>query len=153
MASGAFNQDLEYGLLSNQERYERKSQGGVLTYGRNFRLFQSVKHELQPFAVRGLLAGHHPGAPARPDRSAGRASPSRETSSRRAWSSTTLSPRPAYVFDSRDNPFETTRGQRITAVVEYAGGFLGGDSYFYRPELTFSMWQPMTTYPVKTASP
>jgi outer membrane protein insertion porin family len=145
----AFNQDLEYGLLSNQERYERKSQGGVLTYGRNFRLFQSVSmsynrsryEDFSQVTIPPLL----PGQTVPP---AGQPQPGDVITSRLELDNSSL--RPAYVFDSRDNPFETTRGQRITAAVEYAGGFLGGDSYFYRPELTFSMWQPMTTYPVKT---
>ena len=52
-----------------------------------------------------------------------------------------------YVVDSRDNPFEPTRGQRCRLAVEYAGGFLGGDNYFIRPELTFSMFQPVSDYP------
>ena len=28
--------------------------------------------------------------------------------------------RPAYLFDSRDNPFEPTRGQKISLALEYA---------------------------------
>ena len=36
--------------------------------------------------------------------------------------------RPVYLIDSRDNPFETTRGQRFSLAAEYAGGFLGGDN-------------------------
>lgn len=145
----AFNQDLEYGLLSNQERYERNSQGGVLTYGRNFRLFQSVsmsynRSRYEDFS-RVTIPPLQPGQTPPP---AGQPQPGDVITSRLLLDNSSL--RPAYVFDSRDNPFEPTRGQRITAAVEYAGGFLGGDNYFWRPELTFSMFQPVTNYPVKS---
>ncbi|HSF44187.1 MAG TPA: outer membrane protein assembly factor BamA [Thermoanaerobaculia bacterium] len=145
----AFNQDLEYGLLSNQERYQRNSQGGVLTYGRNFRLFQSVSmsynrsryEDESRVTIPPLVPGQTPPP-------AGQPQPGDVITSRLLLDNSSL--RPAYVFDSRDNPFETTRGQRLTAAVEYAGGFLGGDSFFYRPEITYSLWQPMSTYPART---
>jgi outer membrane protein insertion porin family len=57
--------------------------------------------------------------------------------------------RPAYLFDSRDNPYEPTRGKRLSLSTEYAGGFLGGDTYFVRPELAFSMFQPIGSLPVR----
>jgi outer membrane protein insertion porin family len=145
----AFNQDLEYGLLSNQEEYKRQSQGGVLTYGRNFRLFQSIsmsynRSRYEDFS-RVTIPPLLPGQTAPP---AGQPQPGDVITSRLELDNSSL--RPAYVFDSRDNPFETTRGQRLTAAVEYAGGFLGGDSYFYRPELTYSLFQPVSNYPAKT---
>lgn len=58
--------------------------------------------------------------------------------------------RPLYVFDSRDNPFEPTRGQRLSLGVEYAGGFLGGENYFIRPELAYSTFLPVSNYPTET---
>ena len=145
----AFNQDLEYGLLSNQERYKRNSQGGVLTYGRNFRLFQSASISYNRSRYedesRVTIPPLQPGQTPPP---AGQPQPGDVITSRLLLDNSSL--RPAYVFDSRDNPFETTRGQRFTAAVEYAGGFLGGDSYFWRPEVTFSLWQPVSNYPVKS---
>src|SRR5262249_25852285 len=55
--------------------------------------------------------------------------------------------RPAYIYDSRDNPFEPVRGQRLSAAAEYAGGFLGGDNYFIRPELGYSLFVPTLERP------
>ena len=34
--------------------------------------------------------------------------------------------RPVFAYDSRDNPFETTRGQKASLAVEYAGEAIGG---------------------------
>ncbi|HEY4561853.1 MAG TPA: BamA/TamA family outer membrane protein, partial [Thermoanaerobaculia bacterium] len=44
----------------------------------------------------------------------------------------------------------TTRGQRASLAVEYAGGFLGGDNNFWRPEVAYSIFQPVSNYPTKT---
>jgi outer membrane protein insertion porin family len=60
--------------------------------------------------------------------------------------------RPIYVFDSRDNPFETTRGTRFSLATEYAGGPLGGDSYFVRPEVNFSYFRPVSDFPTRTVA-
>jgi outer membrane protein insertion porin family len=54
------------------------------------------------------------------------------------------------VIDSRDHPFEPTRGQRLSVGVEYAGGFLGGETYFIRPELAYSTFIPVSNYPTQT---
>jgi outer membrane protein insertion porin family len=145
----AYDQNLEYGLLANQERYLRRSQGGVLTYGRNFRLFQSASisynrsryEDRTTFEVPPLI----PGQPAPP---ADQPQPGDVVT--RFYEIDNSSLRPAYVFDSRDNPFEPRRGRRLTAAVEYAGGFLGGNNEFLRPELSFSLFQPVGSYPART---
>jgi outer membrane protein insertion porin family len=145
----AYNQDLEYGLLSTQERYIRQSQGGVLTYGRNFRLFQSAsisynrsKYEDETrFVVPPLIPGQPQPGPNDPQ-------PGDVITQFFEIDNSSL--RPAYVFDSRDNPFEPTRGRRLTAAVEYAGGFLGGNNEFVRPEVSLSLFQPLSTYPTRT---
>jgi outer membrane protein insertion porin family len=40
---------------------------------------------------------------------------------------------PAYSFDSRDNPFDTTRGGRLSFGISYSGGPLGGSIHSVRP--------------------
>jgi outer membrane protein insertion porin family len=145
----AYDQSLEYGLFGNQERYLRSSQGGVLTYGRNFRLFQSASisynrsryEDETTFVVPPLI----PGQPAPP---ANQPQPGDVVT--RFYEIDNSSLRPAYVFDSRDNPFEPRRGRRLTASVEYAGGFLGGNNEFLRPELSMSLFQPIGSYPART---
>ena len=145
----AYNQDLEYGILDNQQRYLRKSRGGVLTYGRNFRLFQSasMSYNLSRYEDRTtfVVPPAVPGAPA-----PGPNDPMPGDVITQLFEIDNSSLRPAYVFDSRDNPFETTRGRRFTAAVEYAGGFLGGNNEFIRPEVSLSLFQPVSNYPTRT---
>jgi outer membrane protein insertion porin family len=145
----AFDQNLDYALLSNQERFLRSSRGGVLTYGRNFRLFQSAsmsynrsKYEDE---TRVLVPPLVPGQPPPP---AGQPQPGDLITSTLFIDNSSL--RPAYMLDSRDNPFEPTRGHRLSLAVEYAGGFLGGDNYFIRPEVGYSIFKPVANTPVKS---
>ncbi|HEV2847197.1 MAG TPA: BamA/TamA family outer membrane protein, partial [Thermoanaerobaculia bacterium] len=144
----AYDSSLEFGSLSVNDQYSRDSRGGVLTYGRNFRLFQSAsisynnsqyKDESQ-FVVPPLL----PGQTANPDAIC---KPGELCTIRQEIENSSL--RPAYVVDSRDNPFEPSRGKRLTVAVEYAGGALGGNNNFIRPEITFSLFQPINANPVK----
>lgn len=144
----AYDQSLQYDLGTNAERFMRDSKGAVLTYGRNFRLFQSASlsynNSRYNDETRVVVAAPLPGQPPLPD---GIKPGDIITQTLRINNS---SLRPAYVFDSRDNPFEPTRGRRLSLAVEYAGGFLGGDNQFLRPELTFSMFQPVSNYPTRT---
>ncbi|MFZ5789038.1 MAG: outer membrane protein assembly factor BamA [Acidobacteriota bacterium] len=51
---------------------------------------------------------------------------------------------PAFVLDSRDDPFDPNEGATLFARVRYAGGILGGDFYYIRPEIGFSYFHPLT---------
>ena len=42
---------------------------------------------------------------------------------------------PSYRYDSRDNPFDTTRGSRMALSLAYAGGPLGGSVEMFKPTL------------------
>ena len=42
---------------------------------------------------------------------------------------------PSYSFDSRDNPFDTTRGGRFSLGISYSGGPIGGTIHSVRPTL------------------
>lgn len=116
----AYDQSLEYTLFSDQDRYLRDSTGAVLTYGRNFRLFQSAsisynnaQYNDETRVVTTFAEQCFPPV------AVGEICVSRITINNSSL-------RPAYVFDSRDNPFEPSRGKRMSLAVEYAGGFLGG---------------------------
>jgi len=129
-----YDQAYEYGVVTDPNYYSRDSQGAVLTYGRNFRLFQSasLSYNRSRYDDRYnvLLANDTVlTVPASIDNS---------------------SLRPMYVYDSRDNPFEPNRGKKLSLSMEYAGGFLGGDSQFLRPEATFSLFQPISGSTVRT---
>ena len=60
------------------------------------------------------------------------------------FSGRTASFTPAYTFDSRDDPFNTSRGRRFSLRTRLAGGPLGGDFDYIRPEFNLTQWMPMT---------
>lgn len=145
-----FKQDLDYRLGEDVTSTQqiRNSTGGVLTYGRNFRLFQSASISYNLSTYEDRVSYTVP--PAQPgDPTPGPNDPKPGDRVTIPYNIDNSSLRPVYVIDSRDNPFETTRGQRFSLAAEYAGGFLGGDNYFLRPELNYSLWVPTTAYPVR----
>ncbi len=52
---------------------------------------------------------------------------------------------PSYRYDSRDNPFDTTRGSRASLSVSYTGGPLGGTINMIKPILNFSRFHKIST--------
>jgi outer membrane protein insertion porin family len=42
---------------------------------------------------------------------------------------------PTYQYNTTNSPFAPTRGMSVTASWEFTGGFLGGDTNYYRPSL------------------
>jgi outer membrane protein insertion porin family len=143
-----YDQNLQYQLSSQLDEYLRNSKGVVLTYGRNFRLFQSasISYNISRYNDETQIVQGDPaltGIPLIPGSNIG----DLIVTKTHIYNS---SLRPAWVFDSRDNPFEPNRGKRLSLAVEYAGGFLRGDNYFTRPEATFSIFQPVSNYPTKT---
>jgi outer membrane protein assembly factor BamA len=54
------------------------------------------------------------------------------------FSGKTVSLTPAYRFDTRDDPFDPNRGTGITFRMRSAGGPLGGDFDYIRPEFTLT---------------
>lgn len=145
----AFKQDLDYRLSdsgSTTTQQVRNSQGGILTYGRNFKLFQSVSLSYNRSDYKDEVSYAWPDLPV-DQRQPGDPAPGTLITDRYDIANSSL--RPVYLIDSRDNPFETTRGQRFSLAAEYAGGFLGGDNYFLRPEISYSLWLPTAGYPVQ----
>ncbi len=62
---------------------------------------------------------------------------------------TTSALAPTYRYDSRDNPFDTTRGTRGTLALSYVGGPLGGTINIFKPVLNFSNFRrisPKSTF-------
>jgi outer membrane protein insertion porin family len=134
----AFDQDLNYtGTTTTigDQRFSRTSRGGSLTYGRNFRLFQSMSFSYNRAQYQDSIRFLNTGSTPNPGDLVNEVINS-------------SSVRPVYLFDSRDNPFEPTRGQRLSMSAEYAGGPLGGNNYFFRPEITYSLFKRLTEAPV-----
>jgi outer membrane protein insertion porin family len=144
----AFKQNIDYGFDTFDQRLIRNSKGGIASYGRNFRLFQSASisfnrsnyDDQTSYVVPEPLPTDPPKGPNDPK-------PGDTVTVHSRINNSSL--RPIYVIDSRDNPFETTQGQKLSLALEYAGGFLGGDNYFWRPEATYSLFLPTVSYPVK----
>ena len=57
---------------------------------------------------------------------------------------TTSSITPGYRYDSRNDPFDPTRGKRYGFAVTVAGGPLGGDFSYYKPAASFTWYIPAT---------
>ncbi len=128
-----FKSDLNYSQYASQQS-ERRSEGAVLTYGRNFGLFGSgsVSYTISQSQDRLFYTGPL------------------DAIVELSYDIANSSIQPVYTFDSRDSRLETTRGWNLVGSLEYAGGFLGGDNYFWRPEVHLSRFQPLTFSPVKT---
>lgn len=58
--------------------------------------------------------------------------------------------RPQFLYNTVDSRLEPTRGRRYSLAVSVAGGFLGGDRYYYRPELNIAMFRPLSRGAVRT---
>ena len=128
-----FNNELDYSQLAAQD-YSRSSRGAVVTYGRSFGLFGNFSVSYTRSELEGTTTTLGPDL-----------QPIVITTD---LSNSSI--RPAFAYESRDNRFEPTVGTRFSASLEYAGGFLGGDNYFIRPEIGASWFRPLTQVPLKT---
>jgi outer membrane protein insertion porin family len=133
----AFISDLDYQALLNTQ-YIQKSKGMVLTYGRNYGLFNqaSVSYTYSRNTESESLLTP--------------IGTTTTTTLPPTYFINTSSIKPAWVRDSRDNPFEPVRGMRMAASLEYGGGPLGGNDNFLRPDVSFSLFAPVTTRGLKT---
>jgi len=59
-----------------------------------------------------------------------------------ASESTTSSVTALYTIDTRNNYFRPTHGYRLQTATQFAGGFLGGDNYFYKPRVDATLYLP-----------
>jgi len=128
-----FNTAVDYTQYLNYES-RQKSQGGVVTYGRSFGLFQSASVSFSRYDRTDTLSVLD---------ATGNLVPV-------VYDVSNASLRPVYAYDSRDSRVEPTRGARFSASLEYAGGFLGGNNYFVRPEIGSSIFLPVSYSPMHT---
>ncbi|HKK02240.1 MAG TPA: outer membrane protein assembly factor BamA [Desulfuromonadales bacterium] len=128
-----FRHDLDYSVLLGSQ-YVQKTRGATFTYGRNLGLFSSLSFDFSRYNATDDLQVNGPGG-----------IPITQNYHRKV-----ASIRPTFVYDSRDSRLEPTVGKRFSLSVEYAGGVLSGDTYYVRPEVGFSLFHPVTRYPVKT---
>lgn len=139
-----FKRDVNFDLYVDQ-RYVRNESGFVLTFGRSFRLFENFSVSYTNSQLEDFRSQQIPGAP--PDPVTGEI-PSFEQAFNFDKSSITLN----YGYDSHDSRLEPTRGRRVRFSVEYAGGPLGGDDYFYRPTFDLAYTVPVTRRGLRTVA-
>jgi len=108
--------------------YEERTKGGTIAYGYRLHRFDSVSF------VYGLehVRSHEEGNLA-PDPN-GNVPIATIADTKYTYSSIG----PAYNFDSRDNPFDTTRGFKLAMAANFAGGPLGGTIHAIRPTLNIT---------------
>lgn len=128
-----FKRDLDYNLLESQRQISKQT-GGILTYGRSFGFFQSLRLQYgyaeyeDSVQFRGL-DGEVIATSAQYEKS---------------------NIRPVWAFDSIDSRIEPTRGLRTVGSLEYAGGFLGGNVELWRPELELTWYRPLGRRPLRS---
>lgn len=130
----AFKQTLDSRVLAGVD-FEQDYTGGSVTYGRNLRAFQSFSITYSYADVRDVRS-----------LSLGEEDPLVQEFEFRSSSL-----RPYWVFNTLDSRYEPTRGLSLSASVEFAGSFLGGDSDFVRPEVRATWFKPLTRNPFKSS--
>jgi len=131
--------------------YIRDSQGGSVVWGMNladfgnFSLLYSYEDVYAKYNVTRMVpAGEEPRSPHRrpidPPYS-GRPFPELFFDT---YEGVTSSFTPAVQWDSRDDPFDPNEGLSAFARVRYAGGVLGGDFNYVRPEVGGTIFLPLS---------
>ena len=122
-----FQRRLDYDLLGGQRIFQ-DSTGGTLTYGRNLGLFRNLTLSFSSFDSidrRSFLRTDGTFAEIENDRGVN-------------------SLRLSYGYDRRDSRLQPTSGMRYSGSIDYAGGVLGGSTWYWRPRGTFTFYKPLT---------
>lgn len=134
--SSLFSRKIDYAVNSATTDYSEARSGMSLTSGVGWRQFTRVLftygYEIVDTAMTDELAGAL---------GAGTASA--------AWLAedgryTESSVTPSIVYSTVDNPFTPRDGMRLSASYQYAGGLLGGNRHFARPEAQAIVYFPLT---------
>ncbi|MEM9554636.1 MAG: outer membrane protein assembly factor BamA [Acidobacteriota bacterium] len=130
-----FNQSFDSRILTDVD-FEQTYSGASVTYGRSFAGFQSLSVTYS-FAdvqdVRTII------------------DPEEDLPLRSESDFKSSSIRPFWIRNTLDSRFEPTRGLRTTASIEYAGGALGGDTEFVKPQANLTWFRPITRQPVRSS--
>jgi len=110
-------------LLPASFGYEQRGKGGTVAYGYRLRRFDSVSLLYGYERSRSVYQTQET-----PDPNGNIPIPL--VSDLKFTTSTIV---PSYRYDSRDNPYDTSRGSRINLSLAYAGGPLGGSVEMFKP--------------------
>lgn len=113
-----FSRDLDFDLLASQ-RFVRKEQGGTFTYQRVIGPWSNVSASYTNADFEDFRSFDFFGDP---DQIVEQGFDFTRSALNLGWS-----------FDRRDSRLEATRGLYTRANLEYSGGFLGGQDWFWRP--------------------
>jgi outer membrane protein insertion porin family len=112
-------------VLPQSFGYEQRGKGGTVAYGYRLRRFDSVSFLYGYERSRSVYQTQEI-----PDPQGNIPIPL--LSDLKFTTSTIV---PSYRYDSRDNPFDTSRGSRLNLSLAYAGGPLGGSVEIFKPTL------------------
>jgi len=131
--------------------YFRDSKGGSIVWGFSpsffgqFSLVYGFDDAFVKYTTsRTLAAGQEPTFPHRPPLHPPYEDEPVPTQFFDTYEGVTSSLTPSLVFDSRDDPFDPSQGLTYYGRVRVAGGPLGGDFNYYRPEFGSSIYRPLT---------
>jgi len=122
-----FNRNTDYPLSIG---YQERSRGGSIAYGYRLHRFDSLSFVYGLEHVRT-----HEESNIQPDVNGN--VPISDISDL-IYTSSSIGP--SYSFDSRDNPFDTTRGARLAMGMTFSGGPLGGTIHAIRPTLAVTKY-------------
>ena len=123
-----FKRDLDYDLYSSQ-RFVRKEEGGSATYQRVIGPWSNVSLSYSNAAYEDFRSFNFFG------------DDSQVVSQQ--FDFTRSSVNLGWTYDKRDSQIEPTRGLYTRANLEYAGGFLGGGDWYYRPVLGLTYFKKL----------
>ncbi len=122
LGASLFDRNTNYPLSVG---FQERSKGGSLAYGYRLHRFDSISFG---YGLEHLK--QHTESSSLPDENGNIPVAVVQDSE---FSMSTLGP--SYSFDSRDNPFDTTRGGRVNLSLAYSGGPLGGNVHSFKPIL------------------
>lgn len=130
-----FSRDIDFDVIPGQ-RTIQEQEGGAVTYSRNLTLFSSAGVTYTLLSSLDDRQFANPGGDPDPIQ--------------QVFERTLSVARLNYVWNRIDSRLNPTRGPRFQAILDYAGGGLGGDSDYFRPILRGTVYQPLTQKAVTT---
>jgi len=108
--------------------YEQRGKGGTLAYGYRLRRFDSLSLMYGYERSRTVYTTQEIPDP--------QGNPPQPLITDLRFTTSTIVP--SYRYDSRDNPFDTTRGARMSLSLAYAGGPIGGSVDMFKPTVGYT---------------
>ena len=132
-----FKRKLDYDLYASQ-RFVRNEEGGSLTYQRVVGPWSNISMSYSNTAFEDFRSFNFFG--------------DEETVVSQAFDFTRSAINLGWSMDKRDSTIEATRGIYARANLEYAGGFLGGGDWYYRPVLGVTYFKSIPLGGLKTVA-